>query len=41
MVQKAEAFGEIDTIPTYKQTIDASFVDAVLQNVGRVDPSKY
>jgi len=39
--QKLKDFGEIDTIPTYKQTIDASFVDAVLQNVGKVDPSKY
>jgi hypothetical protein len=39
--QKLKDFGEIDTIPSYEQTIDASYVDAVLQNVGTVDPSKY
>ncbi|MEJ2358260.1 MAG: ABC transporter substrate-binding protein [Deinococcales bacterium] len=32
--QKLKDFGEIDTIPSYDQTIDASYIDAVLQNVG-------
>jgi NitT/TauT family transport system substrate-binding protein len=38
---KLKAFGQIDNIPAYEKTIDSSYVDAVLQNVGKVDPAKY
>ncbi|MBI1219974.1 MAG: hypothetical protein GC186_15640 [Rhodobacteraceae bacterium] len=38
---KLKDFGQIDKVPTYEQTIDASYVNAVLQNVGKVDASKY
>ena len=39
--QKLKDFGQIDNIPAYDKTIDSSYVDAVLQNVGKVDPAKY
>lgn len=38
---KLKSFGQIERIPTYEETIDASYVDAVMQNVGKVDPAKY
>ncbi len=38
---KLKDFGQIDTVPAYDQTIDRSYVDAVLENVGKVDESKY
>ena len=38
---KLKEFGQIDRIPTYDETIDASYIDAVLQDVGKVDPAKY
>jgi NitT/TauT family transport system substrate-binding protein len=38
---KLKDFGQIDRIPAYDETIDRSYVDAVLQNVGKVDPAKY
>ncbi len=40
-VGKLKEFGQIDTAPTYEQTIDASYVNAVIAKVGKVDPSKY
>jgi ABC-type nitrate/sulfonate/bicarbonate transport system substrate-binding protein len=39
--QKLKDFGQIDTIPPYEKTIDPSYINAVIQNIGRVDPSKY
>ena len=33
---KLKSFGQIDNIPAYDQTIDRSYIDAVLQNVGKV-----
>ena len=38
---KLKDFGQIDTVPAYDQTIDRSYVDAVLENVGKVDELKY
>ncbi len=35
---KLKDFGQIDSVPTYDQTIDASYVNAVLENVGKVNP---
>ena len=39
--EKLKAFGQIDTVPAYDQTIDSSYVKAVLDDVGKVDPAKY
>lgn len=39
--QKLKDFGQIDKVPAYDQTIDSSFVEDALKNVGRVDPAKY
>lgn len=38
---KLKDFGQIDNIPAYDATIDASYVNAVMDNVGKVDPSKF
>jgi len=38
---KLKTFGQIDTIPAYDQTINASYIDAVLENVGTVNPASY
>ena len=34
---KLKDFGQIDKIPAYEQTIDASYVDDVLKNIGKVN----
>lgn len=34
-------FKEIDHVPSYSTTVDASYIDAVLKNVGTVNPANY
>lgn len=33
---KLKAFGQIDNVPAYDKTIDASYIDAVLKDIGKV-----